>query len=688
MPGDDDQRGSARRETPIGADPGSTADRDAEPARVTPPADPALGSADLPGSSAGAPRAASSAAAPAEEAPSSAPSTGSGSSVDFGRGPATNPTVDRTPGSAPPGVRSPDEALPRLLEGRWRLEREIGAGGMGRVYEARHLTLGNLVAVKLLHPQRLGAPEAVHRFLREARLAGVANHPGIARVLDFDLTADGTPYMVMERLTGSSLEAQIARGTMPLADGLDIVIDVLDTLAAIHAAGVVHRDIKPGNIFVLAEPAATRTKLLDFGLARGDDPLGGDPSLTRTGQVLGTPHYMSPEQARGQTQVGPEADLWAVGVILYQIATGRRPFPGENYNETLANILTREPAPAREARPELPAALEPILRRSFARDPARRFRTAVELRAELTQLREAIARAGGATGRPRLRRRWVLAAAAAAVAGLSGALLLGRSGEGAALRVTWSPYRDGAFLAASTRWLFDELGEHLDRPVELAASSTYDDAIAGLLQGEVDAAGLSPASYVRARARAPDLVLLARVQSNGADTYQAILFTRAGGDVRDVADARGRSICLVDPTSTSGYLYPRIMLRRAGLDPDRDLGPVIFTGDHERVVSMLMRGDCEVAGSSSTAITQWAEEAGIAPAAFRILAASDSIPGDALVARPGLTDEELGGLRAAVDRIVRGTAEGRYRGDREISGLVAAEDADYDIVRSIDQTAP
>jgi phosphate/phosphite/phosphonate ABC transporter binding protein len=674
VPGDDDQRGSARRETPVGADP-STADREGQPAPVTAPADAALGSADLLDER------------PAEDPPAGSPATESGSSVEFGRGPGTNPTVDRTPGSSPPGVRPPDEALPRLLEGRWRLEREIGAGGMGRVYEARHLTLGNLVAVKLLHPQRLGAPEAVHRFLREARLAGLANHPGIARVLDFDLTADGTPYMVMERLEGTSLEAQISRGKMPLAQGLDIVLDVLDTLAAIHAAGVVHRDIKPGNIFVLAEPGATRTKLLDFGLARGGDPLGGDPSLTRTGQVLGTPHYMSPEQARGQTQVGPEADLWAVGVILYQIATGRRPFPGENYNETLANILTREPAPAREARPELPAALEPILRRSFARDPARRFRTADELRDELRALRDAVARAGDETGRSVLRPRWTLAAAAA-IAALGLAIVLGRSGEGATLRVTWSPYRDAAFLAASTRWLFDELGEQLDRPVELAASSSYDEAISGLLQGKVDAAGLSPASYVRARERAPGLVLLARVQSNGADTYQAILFTRAGGAVRDVADARGRSICLVDPTSTSGYLYPRIMLRRAGLDPDRDLGPVVFTGDHERVVAMVLRGDCELAGSSSTAITQWAEEAGIAPASFRILAASDSIPGDALVARPGLADEELRGLRAAVEGVIRGTAEGRYRGDREFSGLVAADDADYDIVRSLDRSAP
>jgi len=606
-------------------------------------------------------------------------------SVEFGRGPATSPTVDRSPGGPGPVDRTPDRPLPYLLEGRWRLEREIGAGGMGRVFEARHLTIGNLVAVKLLHPQRLGAPEAVHRFLREARLAGVASHPGIARVLDFDLTADGTPYMVMERLTGGNLEARLEAGAVPLADGLDILLDVLDTLAAIHAAGVVHRDIKPGNIFVLAEPGATRTKLLDFGLARGSDPLGSDPSLTRTGQVLGTPHYMSPEQARGQTQVGPEADVWAVGVILYQLVTGRRPFPGENYNETLANILTRDPPPAREVAPDLPAGLEPILRRCFARDPARRFHTAVELRQELTALRAEVDRVA-VTPPPRRhhRRRWVIAAIAAAalVAAAGSALLVGRS-SGAGLRITWSPYRDRAFLAASTRWLFDQLEERLDSPVEFVPSSSYDDAIARLVAGQIDAAGLSPASYVRARAREPGLVLLARVQSNGADSYQAILYTRTISPVRDVADVRGRTICLVDPTSTSGYVYPRVMLRRAGLDPDRDLGPVVFAGDHERVVSLLAHGDCEVAGSSSTALTQWAEEAGIAPATFRILAASDPIPGDALVARAGLPADQLDRLRAAVAELIAETEAGRFDADREVSGLIAADDRHYDGVRAL-----
>ncbi|HWM87884.1 MAG TPA: serine/threonine-protein kinase, partial [Kofleriaceae bacterium] len=317
----------------------------------------------------------------------------------------TNPTRIGPLDSIPPPA---DEPLPRVLEGRWRLEREIAAGGMGRVFEAQDLTLGTRVAVKLLHAERLHAPEAVHRFLREARLAGVANHGGIARVLDFDLTADGKPYLVMELLAGATLEARLAApDRLGLVEGVDVLLDVLDTLEAIHRCGVVHRDIKPGNIFVLAEPGALRTKLLDFGLARGADPLAADPNLTRTGQVLGTPHYMSPEQARGHTRVGPGADLWAVGVILYELATGRRPFPGQNYNETLANILTREPPPARQLAPDLPPALEALLERCLDPDPDRRLRSAGELRRALADLRPVLAAAP--PPRKGHRRRWLLA---------------------------------------------------------------------------------------------------------------------------------------------------------------------------------------------------------------------------------------------------------------------------------------
>jgi eukaryotic-like serine/threonine-protein kinase len=582
----------------------------------------------------------------------------------------------------------PDQPLPRVLEGRWQLEREIGAGGMGRVFEARHLTLGNRVAVKLLHAQRLGAPEAVHRFLREARLAGVATHPGIARVFDFDITTDGAPYMVMELLAGTTLEARMqGPDRISLVDGIDVLLDVLDTLAAIHAAGVVHRDIKPGNIFVMADPSPVRAKLLDFGLARGIDPLGTDANLTRTGQVLGTPHYMSPEQARGQTMVGPDADLWAMGVILYGLATGRRPFPGENYNETLANILTRDPPSVRSIAPSLPPLLESVLRRCFARDPGKRYRTAEDLSRALKALKPELARIPPADqGRPRRPWpwRWLAVAAVGVAAVASGGIWFFGSSpppSGEPLRLTWSPYRDRAFLAESTRWLLDDMGERLGREVSFAPASSYDDAVAQLVRGKVDAAGLSPTSYVQARQREPDLILLARVRSNGADTYQSILFTRSGSALRQLGDVRGQSICFVDPSSTSGFVYPRVMLRRAGVDPDRELGPVVFAGNHQRVVSLLTSGDCEVAGSSSTAITQWAEEAGISPATFRILAASDPIPGDALVARAGLSPELLTRLRAAVAALVADTAAGRFADDREVSGLVSARDSDYDVIR-------
>ncbi|HWM88338.1 MAG TPA: phosphate/phosphite/phosphonate ABC transporter substrate-binding protein, partial [Kofleriaceae bacterium] len=364
---------------------------------------------------------------------------------------------------------------------------------------------------------------------------------------------------------------------------------------------------------------------------------------------------------------------------LYELATGRRPFPGQNYNETLANILTREPPPARQVAPDLPPALEALLERCLDPDPDRRHRSAGELRRALADLRPALAAAP--PPRKGHRRRWLLAAGVAAAAGLF--LIRGPAPEvaGAGLRVTWSPYQDRAYLAESTRWLLDELTARTGQSVHFAPATSYDDCIGKLVAGQVDAAGLSPASYALATARDPGLVLLARIQSNGADTYQAILVTRASSPLRAVGDARGRSFCFVDPSSTAGFVYPRAMLRSAGIDPDRDLGRIVYAGNHQRLIALLAEGGCDVAGSSTSALTQWAEEAGLSPASFRILAASDPIPGDALVARSDLPPDLLARLRAATAGLIAETAGGRFPRDREISGLVAATDGDYDRVR-------
>ncbi|HET7788490.1 MAG TPA: protein kinase [Myxococcales bacterium] len=276
---------------------------------------------------------------------------------------------------APPGVPQ-DLAAGALLSGRYRIEREIGKGGMGRVLSARDEKLGRRVAVKVVTAAH--DPARVLRFEQEARTAGALEHPNVLAVYDLG-EQDGVPFLVTELLEGHTLRTVISGPRLPPAQVQTLALQLARGLAAAHARGIVHRDLKPENLFVTHDG---RLKILDFGLARL--ARDGEPAqaLTMTGAVFGTPGYLSPEQARGE-RVGPASDVFSAGAVIYELLTGSRAFPGATLVEAGHATLHAQPAPLP---PAVPPGLSSAVMRALEKDPARRFSDAQQLAAALERL--------------------------------------------------------------------------------------------------------------------------------------------------------------------------------------------------------------------------------------------------------------------------------------------------------------
>jgi len=287
------------------------------------------------------------------------------------------------PRDATPLADAPDDEDPivgQLLDGSYEVLRVIGEGGMGRVYEARHTRLHTKrFAVKLLHHELARQPDVVTRFQREAEAASVLTHPNVVGVYDVNTSADGRPYIVAELLQGEDLGSHLDRvGKLSTVDAVHIVRQVCHALGAAHASGIVHRDVKPENVF-LAGPNAT-VKVLDFGISKVLETSDG---LTKTGTVMGTPDYMAPEQARGD-RVDSRADIYAVGAILYRALTGRKPFEGNDAMSILTAVLTQEPERPSTLNPKIPLSLELIVQQTMAKTPSQRFATMEALEQALT----------------------------------------------------------------------------------------------------------------------------------------------------------------------------------------------------------------------------------------------------------------------------------------------------------------
>jgi serine/threonine-protein kinase len=266
----------------------------------------------------------------------------------------------------------------RLVDSKYRIEELIGRGGMGMVYRAEHTKLGKHVAIKVLTKGHTPGSPSERRFLREARAAGSIGHPNIVEVFDLGNLDDGTPYIVMELLTGETLSERLkVVGALPVPVVVRIAKEIVGALGAAHRKGIIHRDMKPENVFLVRrEGAAGETaKILDFGISK---TLGSADtmSLTATGAVVGTPYYLSPEQARGARQVDHRVDIWSVGVLMYEAVTGVVPFNADNYNALMIKILHDRPTPPTVFRPLVPAAVEAIILTALAHDPGDRFENA------------------------------------------------------------------------------------------------------------------------------------------------------------------------------------------------------------------------------------------------------------------------------------------------------------------------
>jgi serine/threonine-protein kinase len=277
-----------------------------------------------------------------------------------------------------------DDTVGTTLSGTYFVRRVLGEGAMGRVFEARHVRLpAKRFAIKMLHPEYVREPQILARFAREAEAAATIDHPNVAGVVDVDRTPDGRPFLVSELLHGKDFgDYLMETGKMPVPIAVRVAVQIANALATAHARGIIHRDLKPENVFLTGSLAAPVAKVLDFGMARLER--GERKALTQAGAVVGTPAFMPPEQARGET-VDHRADVYAVGAILYTALTGQRPFDRETASETLLAVLTQEPARPRVLEPSIPPGLEVVILRAMAREPSERYGTMEELARALTR---------------------------------------------------------------------------------------------------------------------------------------------------------------------------------------------------------------------------------------------------------------------------------------------------------------
>jgi serine/threonine-protein kinase len=277
------------------------------------------------------------------------------------------------------------DAVGLMLPGGLRVVRPIGRGAVGVVLEAVEES-GRRVAVKMLSPESSLEIDLWVRLEREARAVSRLTSPHVARLFDVRELDDGTPFLVMEYLEGLPLDEVLARsGPLSAERAVQVALEVLDPLAEAHTLGLVHRDVKPSNIFVTyPEPGVPFVKLLDFGLVNDVATLPGSLRLTRSGFMLGTPAYMAPEQLQGRASAHPTADVWAVGATLYELLTGRLPFDGPSLPVIAARILREAPSSIRTLRPDVSRELEEIVMRCLDKNPENRFRSAGALAIALT----------------------------------------------------------------------------------------------------------------------------------------------------------------------------------------------------------------------------------------------------------------------------------------------------------------
>lgn len=680
----------------------------------------------------------------------------------------------------------------RLIDGKYRLGVQVGEGGMGAVYEAEHIGLRSKVAIKLLGEHALRSAKRVERFRREARAAASIHHDHIVQVTDTGTDHSLGPYLVMELLKGESLAGVLTReGRLRPVVAAELCAQVLDGLEAAHVRGIVHRDLKPGNVFLVSLPnGRTRAKVLDFGISKLMTDVKG---VTAEGAIVGTPHYLAPEQIRGGGVDG-RTDIYATGVMLYRMITGHLPYFAEETTQLYDAILKAQATPAEHSAPNVPGELGRVIKKAMSPSPPDRYQTAGEMSEALRNVfspeqaaddaptmppvegasggtprvsqrplapapsddttDEAWVTSGGSdragddlpsntipsgdptgeTVRPigravppkawaaepgfsprRRSRRWMmLAALGGSVAGIAlvgvawyaGGGTPGRwrgsaasrestadgspqakPGEGAAppIRLGLIRFLPAAMVERRMRPVAHYLGQALGRPVAIKVVEDYRDLDRQLLDRNVDVAALNAYAYVKAVARSKKIRLLATaVNRGGSHSYEGLILTRVDAGIDTLEDLSGRLFCYVNPNSTSGYLFPRALLRQRGIDPDVAFRATRFGGDHLATLRALYGGACDAAAVYASLYTQ-ADQHGMSPQAFRVLASTERIPYDAYCAGPSLDEQSVNALRRALLALAPGSDEAAgvlvHTGD--LRGFLPAEDSDYDTVREM-----
>jgi serine/threonine protein kinase len=301
-----------------------------------------------------------------------------------------------------------------ILAQKYRVERVLGVGGMGVVVAATHLELEQRVALKFMLGDGFKTPDALTRFQREARIAVKLRSEHVARVSDTGTLENGAPYIVMEYLEGTDLGAQLAQyGPMPVGFAAECIVQACDAVGEAHAHGIVHRDLKPANLFLTQTPdGSALVKVLDFGISKASNGLDSGMAMTKTGTVMGSPLYMSPEQMRSLKNVDARADVWALGVIMYELLTGQTPFIGDSFGDLLLAVMTTPHPPIRQLRPDVPLQIAALVDACLAKEPTVRVQSVAEIAQVLApfcsaagivlaQRITALARKAGTTGDPR-----------------------------------------------------------------------------------------------------------------------------------------------------------------------------------------------------------------------------------------------------------------------------------------------
>ena len=275
----------------------------------------------------------------------------------------------------------------QLVDGKYRVERLLGKGGMGAVFEGYHTLVDRRVAIKVLLPEAISSEHGAQRFEREVRATGRIGNDHILEVYDVGVLPDGSRYMVSEFLDGETLADRLERGPLQPKVAAELMLQLLDGLAAAHDKGIVHRDLKPENLFILRQKAgrADFLKIIDFGISKYQLDGTSSMSMTATGAVLGTPYYLSPEQARGHRDIDHRSDLYTVGVIMYQAVVGRVPLYADNFNELLFKIALESPRPLTAVLPQIDPVFSGIVERAMSRQREDRYQSAHELGTALAQ---------------------------------------------------------------------------------------------------------------------------------------------------------------------------------------------------------------------------------------------------------------------------------------------------------------